>query len=112
MLLTSDGSTHLNTDTNLALGNDYKQRLSVPDLNRAVQPVINSPHKDKRDRDRGFMSTGHKTKIRKALMKFNFLPRNVHRYFTILDCCIKVAKYLPLSIIILTLVLLNCLLLF
>lgn len=61
-----------------------RRQLSVPELGCQVVPIINSPHKDRKDpKERGFMSTGHKTKIRKALMKFNFLPRNVNRLVAI-----------------------------
>lgn len=62
---------------------DPKQRMSSSSLDSNVQPVINAPvtrgkhHKE--EKKGGSLSTGHKTKIRKALMKFNFLPRNVNR---------------------------------
>lgn len=54
-----------------AMGPDAKQRLSAPDLESAVQPVVNQTNRGER---KGFMSTGHRAKIRKALMKFNFMP--------------------------------------
>lgn len=57
------------------------QRLSPLDIDGAQlgqsQPVI-TPTK-KKDEKKGFLTSGSKTRIRKALMKFSFLPRNVHR---------------------------------
>ena len=57
-------------------------RLSSSDLDSAsacsnYQPVI---AKDGKKDGKQSMSTGHKAKIRKALMKFNIMPsRNVNR---------------------------------
>ena len=88
MLLTPDnspGSRPSKQDHIARLQADPKQRLSTPNLDNPRPPVINSPAKDKGSKGKHgadkhqIMSTGHKTKIRKALQKFNFLPRNVNR---------------------------------
>ena len=59
---------------------DPKQRLSSTDTDNGVQPIINTPSKGKNKSEKGFMSTGSRTKLRKALAKFTFLPRNVNRF--------------------------------
>jgi len=65
------------------LQTDAKQRLSAPSsLENNVPPVIQSPRKQNKSKDEkktGSLSSGHKTKIRKALQKFNFLPRSANR---------------------------------
>ena len=63
---------------------DPKQRLgsSLSPLENSVKPVIQSPAKSSKSKDEkkgGSLSSGHKTKIRKALQKFNFLPRGANR---------------------------------
>ena len=68
---------------------DPKQRLSAPliQVDGVSQPLINqkpplAADKVGQMKDKSFMSTGHRAKIRKALMKFNFMPgpRNVSRW--------------------------------
>ena len=92
MLVTPDPSPRQGRAGQTTSSSDPRQRLSVPDLEAAiVPPVIHSPskhhtsssssssqNKSSKDKKDGFMSQGHRTKIRKALAKFNFLPRNVN----------------------------------
>ena len=62
---------------------DPKSRLSAPDLDNVVQPVLKDMKSSSESKasSKGFMTTGHRAKIRKALMRFNFIPgpRNVSR---------------------------------
>ena len=79
MLLTPENSPRTPKKGHSAqMTGDPKQRLSAPDLEAAVQPVLSQ---SKMAEKKGFMSTGHRAKIRKALMKFNFMPgpRNGNR---------------------------------
>ncbi|XP_064621148.1 rap guanine nucleotide exchange factor 6-like isoform X4 [Lineus longissimus] len=57
------------------LQSDPRQRLSVPDLD-GVPPVISQQKEKKADKKDKGMNATHKTKIRKALMKMNILPKN------------------------------------
>ena len=55
---------------------DHKQRLSAPDLEASLEPANSSTKEKKNDKkDRGFMTMTYKPKIRKALMRINFIPK-------------------------------------
>lgn len=55
---------------------DHKQRLSAPDLEASLVPAISSTKEKKNDKkERGFMTMTYKPKIRKALMRINFIPK-------------------------------------
>ncbi|KAI0211121.1 Rap guanine nucleotide exchange factor 2 [Lamellibrachia satsuma] len=83
MLVTPDNSPgHKRKREQIAkLQNDPRQRLSASDLDQVsiVPPFINKPGRERganEKKERRFMSTGHKAKIRKALMRMNLLPRS------------------------------------
>jgi hypothetical protein len=60
----------------------------VPDLD-AVPPVISQQKEKKVDKKEKGMNMNHKTKIKKALMKMNILPRNGNRYVILVMTLIK-----------------------
>lgn len=63
-------------DEPIKLYTDHKQRLSAPDLEASLAPAISSVKEKKNDKkERGFMTMTYKPKIRKALMKMNFIPK-------------------------------------
>ena len=82
MLITPESSPglshHRKKDQYGHVTSDPLQRMSAPDLDDCVPPVI-SPSKTKADKKDKGLPAGQKSKIRKALMKFNIKPRNVTR---------------------------------
>ncbi|CAI9720796.1 rap guanine nucleotide exchange factor 2 isoform X14 [Octopus vulgaris] len=75
-LLTEKKRSSGSKDEPIKLYTDHKQRLSAPDLEASLAPAISSVKEKKNDKkERGFMTMTYKPKIRKALMKMNFIPK-------------------------------------
>ncbi|XP_064594655.1 rap guanine nucleotide exchange factor 6-like isoform X3 [Liolophura sinensis] len=81
MLQVPDRSSRKGKKDEIAkLQTDPKQRLSAPDLEAAAVPPVITITKDKKSDKKdtkSFMAFGNKTKLRKALMKMNIIPRNM-----------------------------------
>ena len=69
---------------------DPKARLSQLDLLGSAgggpgtlthnDTLSSSPNKDRKDTNKRFMTLGHKTRLKKALQKMNFIPKNLLGY--------------------------------
>lgn len=80
-----------------------RARLSAPDLEALICPstvsMVPSARRDKsgstsssnsdlkeEDRKKGFMTLGHRNKLRRALVRMNILPKGLARYKMIITC--------------------------
>ena len=79
MLLTPEASPGCRGRRRPNFAADRKARLSTPDFDESVQPVIQNKDKKPEKKEKGFLSAGSRTKIRKALQRINFKPKSTSK---------------------------------